>query len=80
MSLTIPCPNCGDRPVEEYHYGGEVPVGVTRGADDVVERAWMVTNAEGPTTERWFHDAGCRRWLTLVRDTTTDRIGNRDER
>ncbi|NDD62806.1 MAG: sarcosine oxidase subunit delta, partial [Acidobacteria bacterium] len=24
---------------------------------------------EGVITERWFHTFGCRRWLTLERDT-----------
>jgi sarcosine oxidase delta subunit len=34
----------------------------------------MHDNLEGITTERWFHAAGCRRWLTLRRDTRTDRV------
>jgi heterotetrameric sarcosine oxidase delta subunit len=35
---------------------------------------WNFDNPDGPTTERWFHAAGCRRWLTLHRDTTTDTV------
>ena len=27
---------------------------------------------DNPTLERWFHEAGCRRWHTARRDTTTD--------
>lgn len=76
MSIAIPCPFCGDRPLEEFRYGGEVVVR----PDENIDRTWMLTNAEGPTIERWFHDAGCRRWLTLVRDTTTDTFGHRDAR
>ena len=34
----------------------------------------MLDNADGPTTERWFHEAGCRRWHTIRRDTRTDEI------
>ena len=34
----------------------------------------MFENPDGPTTERWFHAAGCRRWLTVRRDTTTDTV------
>jgi sarcosine oxidase delta subunit len=26
------------------------------------------------TTERWFHAAGCRRWVTVRRDTITDTV------
>jgi sarcosine oxidase delta subunit len=26
------------------------------------------------TTERWFHAFGCRRWLTVRRDTSTDTV------
>ena len=39
-----------------------------------VDYVWMVNNVRGVTTERWFHAAGCRRWLTLTRDTITDRV------
>ena len=34
----------------------------------------MFENPAGVTTERWFHAAGCRRWLTIRRDTTTDTV------
>ena len=35
---------------------------------------WVFENPDGPTTERWFHAAGCRRWLTVRRDTATDTV------
>jgi sarcosine oxidase subunit delta len=34
----------------------------------------MRDNAAGPQRERWFHFAGCRRWLTIERDTRTNEI------
>ncbi|MBA3850897.1 MAG: sarcosine oxidase subunit delta [Chloroflexi bacterium] len=75
--LWIICPNCGRRPVEEYRFGGELR-GAANWITDPVERdvdyVWMYDNVEGVTTERWFHAAGCRRWLTLSRDTTTDTV------
>ncbi len=75
--LWIICPNCGRRPVEEYRFGGELR-GAAASITDPVERdidyVWMYDNIEGVTTERWFHAAGCRRWLTLSRDTTTDTV------
>lgn len=75
--MNIPCPNCGARPIEEFHFGGEIPaVPASRLDPDAadLDRAWMITNAEGPATERWFHEYGCCRWLTLVRDTRTNEI------
>jgi heterotetrameric sarcosine oxidase delta subunit len=37
-------------------------------------RVYLRANAPGPQTERWFHAYGCRRWLTLSRDTVTNEI------
>jgi heterotetrameric sarcosine oxidase delta subunit len=39
-----------------------------------LDRAFMRANPEGVQTERWFHLFGCRRWLTLRRDTRTDEV------
>ena len=72
MSLLIACPSCGRRPVSEFRFGGEVPAVPEQLTDEDardVDRVWMRTNAEGVTTERWFHELGCRRWLTIDRDT-----------
>jgi heterotetrameric sarcosine oxidase delta subunit len=38
------------------------------------DRAFMRNNPEGETVEAWFHSYGCRRWIRLRRDTTTDLI------
>lgn len=35
---------------------------------------WLRANAAGPQVERWFHFAGCRRWVTLQRDTRDNAI------
>lgn len=76
MSLQIICPTCGRRAVEEYIYG-EIPVVpdviVDADARDV-DRGFMHSNPEGPLTERWFHVYGCRRWITVRRDTRTDQM------
>jgi heterotetrameric sarcosine oxidase delta subunit len=76
MSLRLPCPHCGPRPIEEFVYGE-----VTAVSDSVVEPdernvdlAFMASNPEGWTTERWFHSFGYRRWMTIRRNSTTDRI------
>jgi heterotetrameric sarcosine oxidase delta subunit len=76
MSIRIECPNCGRRSIEEFLYG-EIPSTPDSVADPEarnLDRAFRSSNPEGPTTERWFHVQGCRRWLTLRRDTRTDTI------
>lgn len=76
MSLHITCPHCGSRSVEEFIYGEipEVPDAITEPDARDVDRGFMRTNPEGVQTERWFHLFGCRRWLTLQRDTRTDEV------
>jgi sarcosine oxidase delta subunit len=34
----------------------------------------MFTNERGVQTERWYHEAGCHRWVTARRDTSVDRF------
>ncbi|MEK6192034.1 MAG: sarcosine oxidase subunit delta [Chloroflexota bacterium] len=75
--LWIICPTCGERPIPEFRFGGELPHVPDRITDDAernLDWVWMHDNVDGVTTERWFHAAGCRRWLTLRRDTSTDRV------
>lgn len=74
MSTQIRCPNCGPRPIEEFLYGEEpsVPESLTDPVARDLDRAFMQSNIEGVTSERWFHAYGCRRWLTARRDTRTD--------
>ena len=69
MKLT--CPNCGRRPVEEFRYADlpEVPEHLTDPAERDLDRVFHKTNRSGPTAEAWFHDAGCRRWFRVERDT-----------
>ena len=76
MSIRITCPNCGTRPIQEYIYGEihNVPDSITDVDARDLDRVFMHDNPEGPTSERWFHAYGCRRWLTLRRDTRDDKI------
>lgn len=81
--LWITCPTCGRRPVEEYSFGGELPSVPDRITDQTerdIDYVWMYDNVAGLTTERWFHRAGCRRWLTLRRDTVTDSVAGEAHR
>jgi heterotetrameric sarcosine oxidase delta subunit len=74
VTIEIPCPNCGRRPFTEFSFGGELrPVEASDPEEDF-ERVYLPSNAAGIQEERWFHAFGCRRWLTLRRDTVTNRI------
>ena len=73
MSLMVPCPRCGPRPQEEFTFGGELRALTAEDVDDFA-RVYLRRNAPGPQRERWFHAFGCRRWVSLTRDTVTNRI------
>jgi heterotetrameric sarcosine oxidase delta subunit len=75
--ITLPCPWCGPRNVTEFAYGGET---VARpDAATVTPAEWRVylyvrANQAGPVTETWLHRAGCRRYLVVERDTTSNEV------
>ena len=74
---TLDCPRCGRRPLDEFTFGGErrpTPDWLTDPDDRDFDEVWVFENPRGPTTERWFHSAGCRRWLTVRRDTAIDHV------
>lgn len=76
MSIQIVCPHCGKRPLEEYFYG-EIPIvpeTITDKDEWDIDRAFMLNNPEGVQREAWFHLYGCRRWVYLERDTTTNQF------
>jgi sarcosine oxidase subunit delta len=39
-----------------------------------VAYAYERDNPRGPDREHWYHSAGCRRWLLVVRDTATHEV------
>lgn len=75
--LWLDCPRCGRRPLEEFTFGGEV-----RAVPDTIsdpdardfDEVWIFENPADETTERWFHSHGCRRWMTIRRDTSVDQV------
>jgi len=73
----LDCPRCGGRPLDEFTFGGErrpVPDWLTDPDDRDFDEVWVFENPAGIATERWFHAAGCRRWLTVRRDTSVDHV------
>jgi heterotetrameric sarcosine oxidase delta subunit len=76
MSFLLPCPNCGERSVYEFRFGGEIK---QRPALDAPTEEWVDyrfnrVNAAGVQTEWWFHSSGCRRWLQAVRNTVSNEV------
>ena len=74
MGIKIPCPHCGERDYTEFTFGGELRSLDANDADEDYRRVYLRENAAGEQQERWFHLFGCRRWLTIRRDTLTNRI------
>ena len=76
MSFLVRCPNCGDRSVYEFRFGGEVK---TRPALDAPDGDWLAyryhrANEAGVQKEWWFHRSGCKQWLQAVRNTVTNEV------
>jgi sarcosine oxidase subunit delta len=74
--MRIDCPYCGTRDLSEFTYLGAA---VTRPPGDAPLDAWidyvyLRDNPDGPLRERWYHTAGCRSWLAVMRDTRTHEI------
>ena len=84
--MLIPCPHCGPRDEDEFSYGGDATVRRPPDPDALSDEEWTAflflrDNPRGSHREHWFHRYGCRRWLTIERDTLTHRIvGAEDDR
>ncbi|MEI9964417.1 MAG: sarcosine oxidase subunit delta [Caulobacteraceae bacterium] len=77
--MRIPCPFCGEREAEEFSVMGEAAgPRPDPAAEDAPDRfhayVHLRSNPAGETDERWYHAAGCRRWLVVTRDTRTHKI------
>jgi heterotetrameric sarcosine oxidase delta subunit len=75
MGFKLDCPTCGSRSYHEFWFGGELrPWDPDSSDEEDYRNNWLRTNVAGLQEERWFHFAGCRRWLTLERDTRDNTI------
>jgi sarcosine oxidase, subunit delta len=75
----IRCPYCGERDLSEFAYGGEAHIARPKDSDGMSDTDWASyvferTNRKGVFAERWNHQAGCRRWFNMLRNTATDDI------
>ena len=77
--LRIVCPVCGERDYTEFRYGGDASKArPPLGTED--RRVWhdfvfVFDNPMGSLREFWQHVLGCRQWLVLERNTTTNGVG-----
>jgi sarcosine oxidase subunit delta len=77
--MRIPCPFCGPRDVSEFVYLGAADVvrpdpTVPDAQAQFVAAVYLRDNPAGPHAELWYHQAGCRSWLRVTRDTRTHAI------
>jgi sarcosine oxidase subunit delta len=75
----IRCPYCGERDMSEFGYGGEAHIARPTRSETMSDADWadfvfLRNNPKGLLPERWNHQAGCRRWFNVVRNTATDDI------
>lgn len=74
--LLLQCPWCGERAQTEFTYGSDATVQRPSNPDSVSLTAWLDyiylrDNPCGPHLEWWHHNAGCRRWFKVRRNTAT---------
>jgi methylglutamate dehydrogenase subunit B len=76
--MRIPCPYCGLRDVSEFRYGGDATkMRPKHGAGDITvwhDYYFHFDNPKGPHEEYWQHVLGCRQWIKLKRDTSTNEV------
>ena len=76
MSFLLTCPNCGEREVTDFSFGGEI---VPRPRQKPSQRElntynYFRRNVAGVQREWWYHRSGCREWFQADRDTTTNEV------
>jgi len=71
----IHCPNCGERDVKEFHYGGErLTRPVNPEGNAWSDYLYKRDNTLGVQKEWWYHRLGCRRWFVAERHTRTHEV------
>ena len=77
MGFFIKCPNCGDRDVSEFVFGGEKLIRPS--ADSTSLKNWIKyiyfrTNQPSIQHEWWYHKYGCKKWINAIRDITNNQF------
>ena len=76
MAFLLDCPNCGERNVHEFRFGGEV---TSRPSPSGTAEEWTNyfhnrRNVAGVQREWWNHRYGCRKWFFALRDTVSNQV------
>ncbi len=81
MSFLLRCPNCGERSVYEFRFGGEVRQRPAAGASyaDFLGYALQKRNVAGVQWEWWYHRGGCGEWFKASRNTLTNEVQQVEE-
>ena len=76
MSFLLECPHCGPRPVDEFHFQGEVTrrPGPDPSLRELTEYVYFRDNVAGLQREWWYHRQGCKVWFVAERDTRTNEV------
>jgi sarcosine oxidase subunit delta len=76
MSFLLKCPNCGERSVYEFRFGGEIRQRPEpqAGYEDFLNYALYKRNVAGVQWEWWYHRGGCGEWFKANRNTLTNEV------
>jgi sarcosine oxidase, subunit delta len=76
MSFLLKCPNCGERSVYEFRFGGEILQRPTPQSayEDFLGYALYKRNIAGVQWEWWYHRGGCGEWFKANRNTLTNEV------
>lgn len=76
MSFLVRCPNCGERGVYEFRFGGEArPRPMPQAGDaEWLTYNYVRQNEAGVQKEWWYHRAGCGQWFLARRNTVTNDV------
>ncbi len=76
--LILPCPNCGERNVSEFRFGGEYNPRPQdpEACDDAMWSSYLYLceNRLGVEKAWWYHQAGCGLWFLVERHTKTQQV------
>lgn len=74
--MQIPCPHCGPRAQAEFTYERTVDsvVPLDAAPEAAMKTLFTRNNPRGPDQEIWRHSYGCRAWMVMTRDRTTNEI------
>lgn len=75
--MHIPCPFCGPRDSQEFVYRGDASLTRPDPREEpgaFFDYVYLRDNVAGEMREHWYHAAGCRSWIVVLRETRTHAI------